>query len=153
MKNKIKSLVLAGMVLASPAMAEDKVITYHCAPVKREGKDPIIYSEVNIHRDEEGKLTKFFVIHFSLSGKLYIRDDQYTMDQIGKSCYKNACTSDDGVWWHGLLKSNPKIQRMFARLSFKENPTAWRYEEWVEDNALEDYTPNLDKFRHEFICR
>jgi len=57
--------------------------SYECVPIKRVGQDdpdPVYKVEVNLTGDDKGMLSSMDVFHTTVSGKIYNRSTQFTVD-------------------------------------------------------------------------
>ncbi len=91
MKNKIKSLVLAGMVLVTPAVSQEDlgVVHYMCIPTQKVGKDPVVWVKLNIYFNmDSGNAVNIAIAHKTLSGKKFFRSQQYKTEKFEQDCKK-----------------------------------------------------------------
>ncbi len=148
MKNKIKSLVLAGMVLATPAIAiSSNPERYTCVPVRIIGKDPVVLTKLSIYW-KEGQIVKFDVVHKTRSGKEVLRNQQYD-EVFSQDCSGAHYNCENGMLWYGPLKGNSKI-KMEGRISFRNK--AWHYDEVTTKDGKIPGTDTVLAGYSDFIC-
>jgi hypothetical protein len=103
----LKLMLVAGAVLAASIVhsAAGDIGYFECGganvnPPHRD-PDPIYKTMIRMVDNSRGQLGGFYVEHYSASGSVYQRDDQY---------YNVQYWSDNqGDHWSGVMKKNPKL--------------------------------------------